>query len=52
MSYFGSGTPEQEILDDCKYLQDQGVSANKIMLALAKVLEYYAECECDNQEGQ
>lgn len=39
MSYFGTGSPEEDILDNCKSIQEEtGVSNNQIILALAKVM--------------
>lgn len=44
MSHFRAGSPEEEILDQCLFLQEQGeVSNNQIILALAKVMQYFAE---------
>lgn len=44
MSYFGAGSPEEDILENCKSIQEEtGVSYNQIILALAKVMQYFAE---------
>jgi hypothetical protein len=51
MSYFGANTPEQEILDVCKSLQEQqDIPSSQIILALAKVMQYYAEYGFDDTD--
>lgn len=47
MAYFGTNLPEEEIMEICKSLQQGGCSANKIILALSRVLHYYAEYEVE-----
>lgn len=45
MSCFGQSDPAEKILDECKYMQENdGLTSQQIILALAKVIEYFAEC--------
>jgi hypothetical protein len=54
MSYFGNSDPAEKLLEECKSIQEtDGLTGRQILLALAKVMEYYAEymlSEDDNYE--
>ena len=44
MSYFCPSDPAETILEECKRMQEtDGLTEQQIILALAKVIEYYAE---------
>lgn len=51
MSYFCSSDPAEKILDECRNLQEtDGVTGQQIILALAKVMQYYAENELSEED--